>query len=178
MKTRRWMMSREKKKTGEKKKATGSRIEAPTGSREATRSAAAILEVLAGTASPSEAAQALGISTPRYFVLESRAIAALVRGCEPRPRGYVRSAERELEALRKQHTRLQSECARYQALARVARRSAGVELPAKKTKARTRRPVVRALKLATGLKAGVKKQEGKEEVSDGQGKTGKGTGAG
>ena len=168
-------MSREKKKTGEKKKATGSRIEAPTGSREATRSAAAILEVLAGTASPSEAAQALGISTPRYFVLESRAIAALVRGCEPRPRGYVRSAERELEALRKQHTRIQSECARYQALARVARRNAGVELPTKKTKARTRRPVVRALKLATGLK---KQPEGKEEVSDGQGKTGKGTGAG
>ncbi len=171
-------MSSDKKKTREKAKTTGSRIEAPTGSREALRSAAAILEVLAGTASPSQAAQALGISTPRYFVLESRAIAALVVGCEPRPRGYVKTTEKELEALRKQHTKLQSECARYQALARVARRSAGVTLPTKKTKGRARRPVVRALRLARGLKAGVKQQQSKEEVSDGKGKTSKGTGTG
>ena len=169
-------MSSDKKKTREKAKTTGSRIEAPTGSREAMRSAAAILEVLAGTASPSQAAQALSISTPRYFVLESRAIAALVAGCEPRPRGYVKTTEKELETLRKQHTKLQSECARYQALARVARRSAGVTLPTKKTKGRTRKPVVRALRLAKGLKAVVKQQQSNEEVSDG--KTSKGTGTG
>lgn len=170
-------MSSEKKKTRAKAKTGGSRIESPTGSREAMKSAAAILEVLAGTVSPSEAAQALGISTPRYFVLESRAIAAMVAGCEPRPHGYVNTAERELEALRKDHARLGRECARYQALARVARRSAGVTLPKKKTKGRARRPMVRALRLAKGLKAGVKQQESKE-VSDGQGKTCEGTGTG
>jgi hypothetical protein len=171
-------MRSEKTKSREKKKTGGSRIETPTGSREAMRSAAVILEVLAGTASPSEAAQALGISTPRYFVLESRAIAALVAGCEPRPRGYVKTAEKELEALRKQQTKLKSDCARYQALARVARRTAGVTLPTKQTKGRVRKPVVRALRLAKGLKAGGKHQQTNEEVNDGQGKASQGTGTG
>jgi hypothetical protein len=171
-------MRSEKKKTREKTKATGSRIACPTGSREAMRRAAVILEVLAGTASPAEAAQALGISTPRYFVLESRAIAALVSGCEPRPRGYVKTAEKDLEALRKQQTKLQRDCARYQALARVARRTVGVRLPKTNPKGRRRRPVVRALRLAKGLKAGEKQQPSNEEVSDGQGKTSQRTGTG
>jgi hypothetical protein len=171
-------MRSEKPTTGKKRGSGGSRIEPPTGSREAMRRAAVILEVLAGTASPAEAAQALGISTPRYFVLESRAIGALVSGCEPRPRGYVKTADKQIEALRKEQTKLQSACARYQALARVARRTVGVTLPKTNPKGRRRRPVVRALRLAKGLKAGDKQQPSNEETSDGQGKTSQRTGTG
>ena len=50
----------------------------PGPSREARRLAAAILEVLAGMRSPTEAAQALSISGPRYYTLEQRALEGLV----------------------------------------------------------------------------------------------------
>ena len=54
-------------------------------SREARQLAAAILEVLAGARTPGQAAQALGVSLQRYFQLETRAMQALVAGCEARP---------------------------------------------------------------------------------------------
>jgi hypothetical protein len=49
-------------------------------SREAKRLAAAILEVLAGTQAPAEAARWLGISVARYYQLEVRGLAGLVAG--------------------------------------------------------------------------------------------------
>ena len=55
-------------------------------SREAQRVAAAILEVLAGVRTPTEAAAAVGLSVPRYYLWEQRALEGLVRACEPRPR--------------------------------------------------------------------------------------------
>jgi hypothetical protein len=42
------------------------------------RQAAAILEVLAGARTPTEAATALAVSLPRYYQLESRALEGLV----------------------------------------------------------------------------------------------------
>jgi hypothetical protein len=48
------------------------------GSREARRLAAAVLEVLAGVRSPSDAARVLGLSLARYYQLEQRALAGLV----------------------------------------------------------------------------------------------------
>ena len=50
-------------------------------SPQARRQAATILEVLAGVRRPSEAAQVLEISLPRYYQLEQRALAGLVSAC-------------------------------------------------------------------------------------------------
>src|SRR5438477_8881944 len=56
-------------------------------SREARRLAAAILEVLAGARTPTEAATSLGLSVPRYYQVESRALEGLLAACAPRPKG-------------------------------------------------------------------------------------------
>src|SRR5947209_17562740 len=63
------------------------RVPPPAPSREARQRAAAILEVLAGARSPTEAAQALGVSLPRYYLLEARALGGLLAACEPQPPG-------------------------------------------------------------------------------------------
>jgi hypothetical protein len=136
--------------------------------REARRVAAAILEVLAGARTPGQAAEALGVSLPRYFQLETRAMRALVDSCEARPRGRAPSADKELAALRRQQERLQRELARQQTLVRLAQRTIGLA-PAKAEagasaagsksndaksggkKRRRRRPVVRALRAAEQL---------------------------
>jgi hypothetical protein len=125
---------------------------------EARRLAAAILEVLAGARTPSQAAEALGVSLPRYFQIETRAMQALVAGCEPRPRGPGRSADKELTALQRQHERLQRELSRQQTLVRLAQRTIGlapprapVNPPGGQGKKRRRRPVVRALRAAEQL---------------------------
>src|SRR5262245_47690243 len=55
--------------------------------REAKRLAASVLEVLAGARTPAQAAAALGLSLPRYYQLEGRALRGLLAGCEPRPKG-------------------------------------------------------------------------------------------
>ena len=128
-------------------------------SREARKLAACILEVLGGTRTPTEAAQVLGLPIPRYYLLESRALAGLLEACEPRPLGRVRSAEGELAVVKKEAERLRRECARYVALLRVAQRTIG--LPAPQPKAapssgkgkRSRKPAVRALKAVERLKA-------------------------
>ena len=118
--------------------------------------AAAILEVLAGARTPSQAAEALGVSLPRYFQLEMRAMHAVVASCEPRPRGPARNPDKELLALKRQHERVQRELARQQTLVRMAQRTIGLAPPksapvssvAAKSKKRRRRPVVRALRAA------------------------------
>jgi hypothetical protein len=126
-------------------------------SREAQKLAAAILEVLAGVRTPSQAAEALGLSLPRYFQVETRAMQALLLSCEPRPRGRTRSPDKELLILRRQQERLQRELARQQTLVRLAQRSIGLApppAPAVKPapgKKKRRRPVVRALHAARQL---------------------------
>lgn len=126
--------------------------------REARRKAAAILEVLAGARKPSEAAEALGITPMRYYLLEMRAIQGLVKGCEPLRLGPKVSAEKEAQGLRKQIQALERECARYAALARVAQRAVNL-LPPPLTKTvegkrgRRRKGPVRAFKLLARVKA-------------------------
>src|SRR6516164_4175813 len=117
-------------------------------SREAQKLAAAILEVLAGVRTPGQAAEALGISLPRYFQVETRAMQALVASCEARPRGRTPSADKEPAALRRQHERLERELARQQTLVRLAQRTIGLPPPAPAAKPapgkkKRRRPVVR-----------------------------------
>src|SRR5437899_1335390 len=92
-------------------------------SREAQQMAAAILEVLAGMRTPGQAAEALGVSVPRYYHLEGRALRALLEGCEARPRGRMRSPEREVTMLRRQQERLERELTRHQSLVRMAQRT-------------------------------------------------------
>lgn len=139
------------RKTGEKK---------PASSLEARKMAGVVLEVLSGTMTPSEAAEVMGMSVPKYYMVESRALDGLVLACEPRKRGYVRSAERELESLKRKYAGLERECARYQALARASRRAVGLRLPKKskegkdKKGRRKRKPTVRALTLAKKLRQG------------------------
>jgi hypothetical protein len=96
------------------------------GSSEANRLAVAILEVLAGVCTPADAAAALKISLPRYYILEKRALDGLVAACEPRPLGKQPSLETRIAALEKALQKAERECARQQALVRVARRSVGL----------------------------------------------------
>lgn len=125
-------------------------------SREAAKLAAAILEVLAGARTPAQAAEALGISLPRYFQVETRAMQALVVSCEVRPPGRTPNADKALADLRRQHERLQRELGRQQTLVRLAQRTIGLSPPAVPTKPtpgkkKQRRPVVRALHAAQQL---------------------------
>jgi len=131
-------------------------------SREAQQKTAAILEVLAGARTPTQAAESLGISLPCYFQLETRAMHALVQCCEPRPRGPGRNPDRELTNLRKENARLQRELGRQQTLVRIAQRTIGLApppAPGKPSpgKKKRRRPVVRALAAAHYLQ---QQQEG------------------
>lgn len=122
----------------------------PRGGREASRLAACVLEVLAGLRTPTEAAQELGVSLPRYYQLEQRALQGLVAGCTPARRGRAISSEDENARLRRDNERLTRECQRQQALVRLARQAAGLANPAAKpskesapggTKRRVRRTV-------------------------------------
>ena len=133
------------------------------GSNEANRLAVAILEVLAGVSTPAEAAAALKVSLPRYYILEKRALDGLVAACEPKPLGKQPSPETRIAALEKALKKAERECARQQALVRVARRSVGLSAttgpsrPASKKRdrrGRKRRPAtVRALKAAETLRS-------------------------
>ena len=127
-------------------------------SPEARKVGTAILEVLVGNRSPSDAATALSVSLPRYYQLETRALNGLLLSCEPRKKGYVRSPEREVENAQKKVQQLQRECARHQALARLAQRTIGLAAPvaAKSngtSKRKKRSPSVRALKVVEMLKS-------------------------
>jgi hypothetical protein len=127
------------------------------GSREARQLAAVILEVLAGVIRPAQAVQVLGVSLPRYYTLERRALRGLVRGCEPVSLGRkARNPQKDVEQLQKRVARLEQDCARYQALARASQRAVGLSAPKDQGKAkpgrRRRTPTVRALKVAQSLK--------------------------
>jgi hypothetical protein len=148
-------------------------------SSQARRQAAAILEVLAGVRRPSEAAQVLGTSLPRYYQLEQRALAGLVSACEPAPRGPRQDHARQLAKMEREKQRLQRECDRQQALFRVAQRSLGLTPPATRPpgkdpaaaegaagkRRRNRRPVIRALRAARALAKGVPATEPSAETS-------------
>ena len=124
-------------------------------SREAKRLAAVLLEVLTGSRTPPQAAEALAISLPRYYQLEERGCRGLLDACEPRPRGRQPDAAAELDALRRENERLKRELVRQQSLVRLTQRAVGVPPPAavKETgKKRKSRPRVRALRRAERLR--------------------------
>ena len=108
------------KRRGRKPRATPAQ-----GSREAKRLATAVLEVLAGARSPPDAATALEVSLPRYYAIETMAIAA---ACEPKAYSGL-TPETELTLLRRRCEKLERENARFQALARIAQRAVGLSAP-------------------------------------------------
>jgi hypothetical protein len=126
-------------------------------SRDARRVAAAILEVLAGARTPTEAASALTMSLPRYYQVETQALRGLVSACEPRPRGRQASPTRDLTVLQKENERLRREAARHQALVRAAQRSIGLAPP---PPARPSGKKPRRRRLARGLAAAARLQSG------------------
>jgi hypothetical protein len=123
--------------------------------REAKRLAAAVLEVLAGARTPAEAATALGLSLPRYYQVETRAVRGLVAACEARPRGRAPDVAKELAALRQHNQRLQREVGRQQALVRASQRTVGLAAPAAPAKSPGKKPrrrrTARALRVAAQL---------------------------
>jgi hypothetical protein len=152
----------------------------PPVSRDAQRVAAAVLEVLAGVRTPTEAAVALSLSVPRYYLWEQRALEGLVRACEPRLVGKAAHERHQITVLEKEVIRLRQDCARQQALVRASQRTIGLAaLPSPATRPevkpggkatagtaqrsaggavagkakRKRRPIVRALKAVAALQA-------------------------
>src|SRR5437899_2387346 len=87
-----------------------------TGDEGAKRSAALVLEVLAGLRTPSEASEALGVTTMRYYVLERRALEGMVQALHPRPKGKRRRPEDALQEAGREKVRLEREMGRLQAL--------------------------------------------------------------
>lgn len=140
------------------------------GTREANKLAIAILDVLAGARLPADAARVIGVSLPRYYQLEQRALDAIVQACEPRSKGPGANAERQRQRLERQVSRLTQECARQQALVRAAQRTIGLAPPAAArpasavagtttSKRRQRRPSVRALRASRRLGETLASQE-------------------
>ena len=134
--------------------------------REAKRLGSAILEVLSGLRSPTEASQLLDISLQRYYKLEIRAVQGLLQALEKAPqRGPKVKPEAELARVSAERDRLQRELLRAQALVRSAQRSVGLpplrdpkeaaKEPGKGGKGagkRRRTPRVRARRLADELR--------------------------
>jgi hypothetical protein len=124
----------------------------PDTSREAKKRAAVVLEVLAGSRTPPQAAEALGVSLLRYYQLEARAVCGLIAACEARPRGRQPDVQTELDSAQKELERLKRELLRSQTLVRLTQRTIGVAPPGPaKPGKRKRRPVVRALRRAEQL---------------------------
>lgn len=107
-----------------KKPRTGPR--AVTASPAARRTGALILEAIAGLRTTQEAADALGVAMPRYYVLETRALEGFLQALEPRRRGRKRSDDQKIAALEADVKRLEREVRRYQALQRASQRALGV----------------------------------------------------
>lgn len=171
-------MKRGTPKTKSKSKPMGPKT--LTGSREAKRTAAVLLEVLSGARGTQEGAQALGTSLSRYYQLETRALQGFIHALEPRPKGRQRRPEDELESLRREKRRLEQELGRSQALVRAAQRSLGLSAakPAERgklaarpdgSKRRRRRVTARAVGAVAALRRSLATEE--ERRTDDGGRT-------
>lgn len=136
-------------------------------SPQARRTAAVLLEVLAGLRATGSAAQELGVTPMRYYQIEERAIGGLIAACEPRPSGLQpeRRDALELLKLREQMRRQTQELNQARSVLRTTQRQLGVATAAgpivmkatkvakdgKPTKHKVRRPTVRALTMVRRL---------------------------
>jgi hypothetical protein len=117
------------------KRQQGSGPKVLTGSREAKRQAAIVLEVLSGLRGPTEGSEAMSVSLSRYYQLETRALQGLITALEPRPKGRQTTPEQERDALAREKRRLEREVTRLQALLRAAERAVGIPAAPKASKA-------------------------------------------
>jgi len=155
------------KKTGAKESKKARRQ--ASFSNDARRCAAIILEVLAGSLKPVDAATALGVCLNRYYQLEDRALGGFVAACEPVPHGRSRSPQKEVDLLKKKCEHLEQESNRFQALARAAQKTVGLNMERLSRmdnngngKKRRRRPAVRALKAAEKIRIGLETEKAAE----------------
>ena len=139
------------------------------GSKEAKRQAIVILEVLAGIRKPSEAHEQLGVSLPRYYAIEARALQGLITALEERGVRKGKRPETVIGELKKEIKKLQTELNRSQALCRLAQKTAGVKsLPKTQPKIgpkkRKRTREVRARKVVNILREAVVSAPPKSEM--------------
>ena len=147
---------------GKRPRAGGPQVPAGEASPQARRLAAVILEVLAGLRGPGEAAQAAGVSVPRYYAAEARAVQGLLKGCEPVAPGRQPGGGAELHKARQECQRLRRQCDRQQALLRLQQRALGLGATqasargadSKKGGKKRRRPRQRTLRLIEELRQG------------------------
>ena len=93
----------------------------------AAQRAAAILDVLAGQRTTTEAAAALEISVNHYYLLERRALEGLMGACEPQEKGPKGpTLENQLQRLEQQLQQSRRECMRQAALVRATQRAVGL----------------------------------------------------
>ena len=139
------------------------------GSAKARRYAAAILSVLAGERTTAEGSEMMGVTLPRYYALETRAIEGMVEALEPRPRGRRKTIEQELLEAREENRRLVREISRTKGLLRAAHRSLGVKEPSPKKpgKRRARKPNRTGKAIARLVRPG--DDLAREKVRDGEG---------
>jgi hypothetical protein len=147
-----------------------------SGSPEAKRKAALVLEVLGGLRSPTSASVALGVSVQRYYMIEVRTLQAVVTALDRKPKvGGQPSPDATLRRLVAERDRLERELLRALALLRVAQRTAGIPAPEPRPKPSgaakaagkrgPRRPTVRARRAADELR----RSAAEEEPNDGAG---------
>lgn len=131
------------------------------GTRDAVRTGALLLEMLAGLRGPQETAEAMGVSQPRLYQLEAKALQAMIDALEPCPRGPKADPSKQVQAIELRCKKLETELRRYQALHRNATRSLNLPSPSKKVRAeskgektvkRRRRKTARAERVAQGLR--------------------------
>jgi hypothetical protein len=147
---------------GKRPRRSGPQLSLAAASPQARRLAAVILEVLAGLRGPGEAAQAAGVSVPRYYAAEARAVQGLLKGCEPIAPGRPPGGTAELHQARQECQRLKRQCDRQQALLRLQQRALGraaSPVPARgadtnKGGTKRRRPRQRTLRLIEELRQG------------------------
>jgi len=118
-----------------------------TGSAQAKRMLALLLEALGGLRTTQEAAAGMGVALVRYYQLETRALQAMLAALEPRPKGRRPRSEAQCQAEQAQEKeQLARELRRYKSLCRSLQRTVGVPAAAraapknpKGTKGKTRR---------------------------------------
>jgi hypothetical protein len=137
-------------------KLLGQELELPQLDGQGRKQAAAVLEVLTGLRTPQQAAQALNLSLPTYFKLETRALRGLVFACCALPPGRQPTLAPQLRQAQAKVSDLQRQLVRYQALLRTARHSMGLAhavepKPAAGAKRKVKKPSVRALRVVKAL---------------------------
>ena len=98
-----------------------------TGSEDAKRKMALMLEAIAGMRTIQSACNEMEIAVAQYYALETRMLQAMVDALEPQKRGRKVDVVAELERQRDAYLELERELLRLQALYRTTQRAVGVK---------------------------------------------------